>query len=84
MRKRKHKKKKVLFALVLFLCCARPRYGILVLKLELQASSVPRACAYVVVACSAGGFWRGEWIYISIGCSGRHLELEKQWRVGAR
>ena len=20
--------------------------------------------------------------YISIGCSGRHLELEKQWRVG--
>ena len=21
---------------------------------------------------------------ISIGCSGRHLEIEKQWRVGAR
>ena len=36
------------------------------------------------VACSANGFWRGEWIYISIGCSGRHLEIEKQWRVGAR
>ena len=32
------------------------------------------------VACSAGGFRRDEWIYISIGCSGRHLELEKQWR----
>ena len=36
------------------------------------------------LACSAGGFWRGEWMNISIGCSGRHLEIEKQWRVGAR
>ena len=24
------------------------------------------------------------WIYISIGCSGRHFEIENQWRVGAR
>ena len=22
--------------------------------------------------------------YIPIGCSGRHLEVEKQWTVGAR
>ena len=36
------------------------------------------------VACSAGGFRRDERMYIPIGCSGCHLELEKQWRVGAR
>ena len=41
-----------------------------------------RYVAGIVLACSAGGFWGGEWIYISIGCSGRHLEIEKQWRVG--
>ena len=32
-----------------------------------------------VLACSAGGFWWGEWIYISIGCSGRHLDIVKSW-----
>ena len=31
------------------------------------------------VACSAGGFWWGEWIYISIGCSGRHLDIVESW-----
>ena len=36
------------------------------------------------LACSAGGFRRDERVDIPIGCSGRHLELEKQWRVGAR
>ena len=32
-----------------------------------------------MVACSAGGFWWGEWIYISIGCSGRHLDIVESW-----
>ena len=32
-----------------------------------------------MLACSAGGFWWGEWIYISIGCSGRHLDIVKSW-----
>ena len=36
------------------------------------------------LACSAGGFRRDERVDIPIGCSGRHLELEKQWRIGAR
>ena len=31
------------------------------------------------LACSAGGFWWGEWIYISIGCSGRHLDIVESW-----
>ena len=31
------------------------------------------------VACSAGGFWWGEWIYISIGCSGRQLDIVESW-----
>ena len=38
----------------------------------------------VALACSAGGFRRDERVDIPIGCSGRHLELEKQWRIGAR
>ena len=32
-----------------------------------------------VLACSAGGFWWGEWIDISIGCSGRHLDIVESW-----
>ena len=36
------------------------------------------------LACSAGGFRWDERVDIPFGCSGRHLELEKQWRVGAR
>ena len=35
--------------------------------------------APILVACSAGGFWWGEWIYISIGCSGRHLDIVESW-----
>ena len=31
-----------------------------------------------------GGGDSAERVDIPISCSGRHLELEKQWRVGAR
>lgn len=33
----------------------------------------------ISLACSAGGFWWGEWIYISIGCSDRHLDIVESW-----
>ena len=63
-----------------YLCNASPQGGGLVPE-KLEGNVQP---ASQILACSAGRFWRGEWIYISIGCSGHHLELEKQWRVGAR
>ena len=52
-----------------------------IIKLTTKLSD---AIAVLSIACSAGGFRRDERVDILIGCSGRHLELEKQWRIGAR
>ena len=57
-------------------------HGVMI-RFNVKHLAIKRACDNDCIACSAGGFWRGEWIYIPIGCSGRHLEIEKQWRVGA-
>ena len=53
--------------------------GIWTLTCDNYYSAVPVELSSQLLACSAGGFWWGEWIYISIGCSGRHLDIVESW-----